>query len=58
MTSIETLVERAMIGRFRTFSAVVALLERGHVTLTELPCLPEPSDALADLIADLDQAVA
>lgn len=58
MTSIEALVERAMIGRFRTFSAVLALLERGHVTLTELPCLPEPSDALADLIADLGEAVA
>ena len=58
MTTIEELVERTMIGRFRTHSAVLALLERGHVTLTELPCLPEPTDALAELIADLGEAVA
>jgi hypothetical protein len=58
VTSIDGLVERTMIGRFRTFSAVLALLERGHVTLTELPSLPEPSDALAELIADLGEAVA
>jgi hypothetical protein len=58
MTSIDELVERTMMGRFRTLSAVLALLERGHVTLTELPCLPEPSDALAELIADLGEAVA
>ncbi len=58
MTTIEGLIERAMIGRFRTLQAMVSLLERTHVTTTELPCLPEPDGALADLIADLGEAVA
>lgn len=53
MTSIANLVERAMIGHFRTLQAVLALLERAHVTLTEVAHSPDASGELADLIADL-----
>jgi hypothetical protein len=56
VASIEALVERTMIGRFRTMQAVLALLERAHVMLVEQQLAPEPSDELAELIADLEIA--
>lgn len=66
ITTIDQLVDRAMVGRFRTIQAVLVLLERGHVTTAEAPRLAERADSpdaddelaeLADLIAELAVAV-
>lgn len=50
VTTVEGLADATMLGRFRTVGALVALLERGHVTL--MPAL-EGTDELADLVAAL-----
>lgn len=53
---VESVVERTLLGRFRTLAALSALLEHGHVRLVDDADESEgnaPSDELADLIAAL-----
>ena len=56
---VESVVERTLLGRFRTLAALSALLEHGHVRLVD-ECdesdesdTSAPTDELADLIAAL-----
>lgn len=57
---VEQIVERTLLGRFRTLAALTALAEHGHVRLVEDGEREDgasedaaPSDELADLIASL-----
>jgi len=58
VTDVESIVELALLGRFRTLSAIAALLHHGHVRLVDGAAQPDAQDAesseeLADLIAAL-----
>ncbi len=55
---VQSIVELALLGRFRTLSAIAALLHRGHIRLVDRAAEPgdqdvESSEELADLIAAL-----
>lgn len=58
VTDVEGVVERALLGRFRTLSALSALLHHRHIRLVDRAGQSrsesgESSDELADLIAAL-----
>jgi len=50
---VEGIIERTLLGRFRTLGALAALLDAGHVRLVDGREESAPSDELADLIAAL-----